>query len=62
MAGLLRRSLGEFKAKGSDMGKGDNQKSNKEKKKPKKEKAKPPTTVSSASTRSGTEIAGKKVG
>lgn len=44
------------------MGKGDNQKSNKEKKKPKKEKAKPPTTVSSASTRSGTEIAGKKVG
>jgi GTPase len=41
------------------MAKGNNQKSNKEKKKPKKEVAKPATAV--ASTRSGTEIAGKKL-
>ena len=43
----------------SAMAKGNNQKSNKEKKKPKKEVAKPATAV--ASTRSGTEIAGKKL-
>ncbi|MES2143591.1 MAG: GTPase HflX [Pseudomonadota bacterium] len=43
----------------ASMAKGNNQKSNKEKKKPKKEVAKPATAV--ASTRSGTEIAGKKL-
>ena len=40
------------------MAKGNNQKSNKEKKKPKKEPAKP---AIAAPTRSGTEIAGKKL-
>ncbi len=42
-----------------EMAKGNNTKSNKEKKKPKKEVAKPATSV--ASTRSSTEIAGKKL-
>ena len=42
------------------MAKGNNQKSYKEKKKPKKEAAKPASVA--VSTRSTTEIAGKKVG
>lgn len=42
------------------MGKGDSQKSNKEKKKPKKEKAKP--ALATASSRATADIGGKKVG
>jgi len=42
------------------MGKGDNQKSNKEKKKPKKDKTKP-AVATAASTRDNATVAGKKI-